>query len=106
MADCVDSPCSPLDQIVLPWIVFPILFSVFCWWVVTLLSRQVSSIPFTPPVKEQIPLLPADEVPVLSSQEPTQEQSAVLLRAAGEKDDRPEQLLRASVGEKEVEAER
>jgi hypothetical protein len=45
--------------------------------------------------------LPAEEVLVRGSQEPIQEQSAVLLRAAGEGDEVPaEELLRASTGEK------
>ena len=56
----------------------------------------VKSIPYVPPVTPNT--LPAEEVLVRGSQEPTQEQSTVLLRAAGENTDRPEEMLRASVG--------
>jgi len=65
--------------------------------------RQVSTaalLPYIPPIAPNT--LPVEEVLVRGSQEPTQEQRTVLLRAAGEKDDKPEQLLRASVGEKEA----
>ena len=61
-------------------------------------AKQSRSLPYFPPVT--IDTLPAEEVLVRSSQEPTQEHSAVLLRAAGESNDTPaEQLLRAAVSE-------
>jgi hypothetical protein len=60
-------------------------------------EKQIMYLPYVPPVTSDI--LPAEEVLVRSSQEPTQEQSTVLLRAAGENGDKPEQLLRASLNE-------
>ena len=63
-------------------------------------DQHVKSISYIPPVT--LNTLPAEEVLVRGSQEPTQEQSGVLLRAAGESADTPsEQLLRASVGKNE-----
>jgi hypothetical protein len=56
---------------------------------------QEEAIPYVQPVT--INTLPAEEVLVRGSEEPIQEQSTSLLRAAGERDEFPvEELLRAS----------
>jgi hypothetical protein len=61
-------------------------------------EKEALSIPFVPPFTPDT--LPAEEVLVRGSEEPTQEQNTVLLRAAEESADIPAvQLLRASVGE-------
>ena len=63
------------------------------------MERRDKSIAYVPPFTPDT--LPADEVLVRGSQEPIQEQSSVLLRGAGEKNDKPEQLLRATLGNSE-----
>jgi hypothetical protein len=63
------------------------------------LKEQREEIPFVPPITTDT--LPADEVLVRASEEPTQEQSAILLRAAGVSAEVPaDELLRASRVEK------
>lgn len=56
--------------------------------------NSASLLPYVAPVTPDT--LSAEEILVRGAQEPTQEQSTVLLRAAGESADKPEQLLRAS----------
>lgn len=60
-------------------------------------SKIASAIPFVPAITPNN--LPAEEVLVRSSQKPKQEQSAILLRAAENKESPAEELLRASTGE-------
>jgi hypothetical protein len=55
---------------------------------------------YVPPVTPNT--LPAEEVLVRGAQEPTQEQSAMLLRAAEESADTPSELLRAVSREEDV----
>lgn len=60
--------------------------------------REHRSIPYVPAIPPNS--LPANEVLVRSSQEPEQEQSTVLLRAAENADTPAEELLRSATGEK------
>jgi hypothetical protein len=71
----------------------------FTYWFVKRADTEIAAIPFIPPVTAST--LPAEEVLVRGAQEPSQEQSTVLLRASGESTEVPvEELLRAIVAEK------
>lgn len=59
-------------------------------------DRQARAIRYVPPFAPED--LPAEEILVRSSQEPKQEQSAVLLRVAKNADTSAEELLRTSLG--------
>ena len=88
----------------LPSLVITCLLTIFggygCWKIGEIIDRckrDERSIRYIPPVTSY--MLPNEEVLVRASQEPTQEQSVVLLRAAESADTPAEQLLRAAKGE-------
>lgn len=90
----------PVPRLIIPGILcvlIAFLFLYVCWKLQSWLkqtSKELKDISYTPPVDTNT--LPAKEILVRGSQEPIQEQSTVLLRAAEESAEVPaEELLRA-----------
>src|SRR5262249_39143860 len=86
---------------------FPLLFTLLCgfgaWAMYTIgvaASRRAENLePLVPPTRQNIELMPVEETLVRASQEPTEGEGKVLLRAATATDEtKPEELLRATTG--------
>jgi hypothetical protein len=92
-----------------PLILIPAMGAIVSWYAflrsvrfVEKVTQENVDIPYVPPVT--VDTLPTEEVLVRGAQEPTEEQSSVLLRPVEESADTPaEQLLRAAAGESEAE---
>jgi hypothetical protein len=93
------------------WFVYAIVLGLWAWGMgyrcwdmyhfIKNVKEEQAAMAYSPPVTPNT--LPAEEVLVRGSQEPTQEQSTVLLRAAGVGEEVPsEELLRASSGEHNI----